>query len=371
MTELYAPYLRIREEVDAAVDEVIAQAAFINGPAVARFAEGLADYLGARHVVPCGNGTDALVLALTAAGVSPGDEVILPAFTFGATAQAVLLTGGTPVLADVDPATFNLDPASVERLVGPRTRAIVPVHLFGCCADMEAIMRLAAERNIRVVEDNAQSLGAQHVASDGTRRAAGLVGDIGCTSFFPTKNLGCFGDGGAVYTDDDALAARVRSIANHGQRGRKYYSEERGFNSRLDTIQAAVLNVKLPRLDEYIGARRRAAAWYRCRLEDVAGIELPCEPAYCRHTYNQYTLKIAGGRRDRVRERLAGAGISSTVYYPWPLYRQPAFGGVCRCDGLMHVAPALSECVLSLPMHTELTERQVDRVAACVKRAME
>ncbi len=369
MADLYGQYLKIKEEVDALTAEVVRRAAFIDGPAVERFAGELSDFVGVRHTIPCGNGTDALILALMAVGISPGDEVIVPAFSYAATAEAVALLGGVVAMADVDARTFHLDPASVERLVTPRTKAVVPVHLFGSVCDMEPIMRIASERHLYVVEDNAQSLGAVYTFSDGTSKQAGGIGHIGCTSFFPTKNLGCFGDGGAVFTDDDALARKIRLLARHGQRGR-YRHEIVGFNSRLDSIQAAVLSAKLPHLDEYIRTRRSIARRYRDALTDVEGIELPVETPFSTHTYHQYTLKVAHGRRDELKRKLEAAGVSSAIYYPLPLYRQPAYGGSCRCDASMRTAGHLSECVLSIPVHTELTTAQTERVIESIKHSL-
>ncbi len=292
----------------------------------------------------------------------------MPAFTYAATAEAVALLGGVPVMADVDPATFGIDPESIRRLVSPRTRAIIPVHLFGQPCDMEEILRIAGTHGLRVIEDNAQSLGSEVVFSDGTRRFAGTVGDIGCTSFFPTKVLGCFGDGGALFTGDDRLAERIRCLASHGQ-STKYLHETVGFNSRLDTLQAAVLRAKLPRLDEHIARRRAAAQRYTRRLEHVAGVEVPAEAPGRTHVWGQYTLKIADGKRDGLRRRLEAAGIPTMIYYPQPLFGQPAAQHMpCLCDSRMQAARLLPECVLSLPMHPCLTADQQETITDEIER---
>ena len=362
MVDLRGQYLKIKDEIDAAIAEVMDSTAFINGPAVGRFASALAGYTGARHVITCGNGTDALQIALMSLGLEPGDEVIVPAFTYVASAEVIALLGLRPVMVDVDWDTFNTDIRFIRDALTPRTRAIIPVHLFGQSCDMEPIMDFAAEHGLYVVEDNAQSLGAWYRFRDGRRRHTGTVGHIGCTSFFPSKNLGCYGDGGALFTDDDALAERIRMTANHGQRV-KYHHDIVGCNSRLDTIQAAVLEVKLRHLDGYCQARREAAARYDSLLAGTDGIELPVEAPYSTHVYHQYTLKVAGGRRDALKDFLASKGIPSMVYYPLPLHRQKAY----RNDGAgLKIAEALAESVLSLPMHTELGVQEQERIAEAV-----
>lgn len=361
MVDLYGQYLRIKEEVDAAIKQVIETSAFINGPQVREFAAALAKYVGCKHVITCGNGTDALQIALMALGLKPGDEVIVPAFTYVASAEVIALLGLTPVMVDVDYDTFNVTAANLEKALTPRTRAVIPVHLFGQSCDMEPILRFARERHLYVIEDNAQALGAVYTFSDGSRKHTGTMGHIGCTSFFPTKNLGCYGDGGALFTDDDALAERLRMIANHGQRV-KYHHKVIGCNSRLDSIQAAVLNVKLRHLDAYRDARQRAARYYSERLKDMAGILTPAELPQSTHVYHQYTLKVLNGKRDALKAYLAGTGIPSMIYYPLPLQRQEAFKPVTRAAGSLDVAEKLAASVLSLPMHTELTASQQDRV---------
>lgn len=370
MVDLYGPYERIREEVEAGLREVVASSAFINGPAVGEFARELSQYLGVRHTIPCGNGTDALLLALMAIGLKAGDEVIVPAFSYAAPAEAVALLGGVPVMADVEADTFNIAPRSVRRLVTPRTRAIVPVHLFGQACAMEPVLEIAREYGLYVIEDNAQSLGAVYTFPDGCRRCAGTIGHIGCTSFFPTKVLGCFGDGGALFTDDDSLAERLRMLAQHGQRER-YRHEMVGFNSRLDSVQAVVLRAKLARLGESIAARAAAARRYSLRLGAVEGVCVPAEAAYSTHVWHQYTLTVEEGVRDALRARLAQEGIPSAVYYPLPLPEQPAYRGLCVADGRLEAALRLPRRVLSLPIHTELTAAQQEEIIGAVERFFE
>ncbi len=362
MVDLHGQYLKIKAEVDAAMTEVIDSSAFVNGPAVGRFVSALAQYTGAAHVIPCGNGTDALQIALMALGLKPGDEVIVPAFTYVASAEVIALLGLRPVLTDVYRDTFNMDIRCMERALTPRTRAVIPVHLFGQSCDMAPIMDFASSHGLYVVEDNAQSLGAVYTFPDGRRRHTGTIGHVGCTSFFPSKNLGCYGDGGAVFTDDQELAERIRMIANHGQKV-KYHHDLIGCNSRLDTLQAAVLEVKLRHLGEYCAARQEAAARYRALLSDTKGVELPVESHFSTHVYHQFTLKVADGRRDGLKEHLASRGIPSMIYYPLPLHHQQAY----RQDGLsLPVAEALAGSVLSLPMHTELTRWEQERIAEAV-----
>lgn len=359
MVDLRGQYGKIKNEIDAAIAGVIESSAFIGGPAVSGFASALEQYTGARHAVTCGNGTDALQIALMALGLERGDEVIVPAFTYVASAEVIALLGLRPVMVDVDWETFNTDIRFVEKALTPRTRAVIPVHLFGQSCDMQPLMEFAAEHGLYVVEDNAQSLGAVYTFRDGRRRHTGTVGHIGCTSFFPSKNLGCYGDGGALMTDDDALAERIRMIANHGQKV-KYHHDMVGCNSRLDAIQAAVLGVKLRYLDGYCEARRRAAGVYRSLLSGVEGIELPAEVPYSSHVYHQFTLKVLDGRRDALKEHLASLGIPSMIYYPLPLHWQKAY----RNDSAgLKIAERLSASVLSLPMHTELTESMQERIA--------
>jgi len=372
MVDLQSQYARIKQEIDAGIQEVIDSAAFIKGPKVSAFQEHLEAYTGAKHVIPVGNGTDALQIALMGLGLKPGDEVITPTFTFIATAEVVALLGLTPVVVDVDWETMNMDVASVRRAITPRTKAIVPVHLFGQCADMEAIMRLAKEHDLYVVEDACQAIGAQYTFSNGETKQAGTIGHIGCTSFFPSKNLGCYGDGGAIFTNDDALADKMRAIANHGCRIR-YHHDEVGVNSRLDSIQAAVLDAKLPHLNEYIAARQKAAAYY----DEVFGnpqsaisskLLIPGRQPHSTHVFHQYTLRVVGADRDKLREGLAEHGIPAMIYYPVPLHQQKAYIDPRYKDGDFPVAERLAACVLSLPMHTELDNEQLEYITTICKQ---
>lgn len=367
MVDLYGQYLKIKEPVDAAIRQVIETTAFINGPQVNTFATHLAAYAGCKHAITCGNGTDALQIALMALGLRAGDEVILPAFTYVATAEVVSLLGLVPVMVDVDYDTFNLPAGRLKQALTPRTRAIVPVHLFGQTCDMAPILEFAGRHGLYVIEDNAQALGAVYTFPDGTRRHAGTLGHIGCTSFFPSKNLGCYGDGGALLTDDAALAERIRMIANHGQKI-KYHHQVVGCNSRLDTLQAALLDVKLPHLDGYCEARRAAAAYYTAGLQGIEGIVLPVEKTYSTHVYHQYTLKVPGGRRDALKAFLAEEGIPSMIYYPLPLQQQEAFHNVAIAAGSLDTASELAASVLSLPIHTEMTTEVQDRIIAAIRR---
>ncbi len=358
MVDLQTQYAHIKQDIDAGIQEVIDSAAFIKGAKVTSFAEHLEAYTGAKHVIPVGNGTDALQIALMALGLKPGDEVITPTFTFIATAEVVALLGLTPVVVDVEWETMNMDVESVRRAITPRTKAIVPVHLFGQCANMEAIMALAREHNLFVVEDACQAIGAQYTFANGETRQAGTMGHIGCTSFFPSKNLGCYGDGGAIFTNDDALADKMRAIANHGCRVR-YHHDEVGVNSRLDSIQAAVLDAKLPHLNEYIAARQRAATYYDEAFAGNDKLLIPGREPHSTHVFHQYTLRVLGADRDKLREQLAERGIPSMVYYPVPLHQQKAYRDARYKDGDFPVAERLASCVLSLPMHTELDEEQL------------
>lgn len=365
MVDLQGQYAAIRPEIDAALAEVVQSAQFIGGPRVAAFARHLENYLNVRHVIPCANGTDALQIALMALGLEPGDEVILPAFTYVATAEVVALLKLTPVMVDVHPDDFNIDVGEVRKKITPRTRAIVPVHLFGQCADMEPLMQLAKDHGLFVVEDNAQAIGASYRYSDGTSKKAGTIGHIGCTSFFPSKNLGCYGDGGAMMTMDDTLADGLRTIANHGQGSVRYYHDVVGVNSRLDALQAAVLDVKLNYLDRYADARRRAAAHYDSAFEGVDALIRPVRNPHSDHVFHQYTLRVCDGRRDALKEFLDQRGIPCAIYYPVPLYRQKAYAPKGGFESLP-VTEQLCREVISLPMHTELTPAQMDYIAGQV-----
>ncbi|MCI6419899.1 MAG: DegT/DnrJ/EryC1/StrS family aminotransferase [Paludibacteraceae bacterium] len=365
MVDLQSQYTHIKAEIDAGIQEVIDSAAFIKGPKVKAFQEHLEVYTGAKHVIPVGNGTDALQIALMGLGLKPGDEVITPTFTFIATAEVVALLGLTPVVVDVNWETMNMDVEAVRRAITPRTKAIVPVHLFGQCADMEALMALAEEHQLYVVEDACQAIGARYTFSNGETKQAGTIGHIGCTSFFPSKNLGCYGDGGAIFTNDDTLADRMQAIANHGCHVR-YHHDEVGVNSRLDSIQAAILDAKLPHLDAYTAARQRAAAYYDKAFANNEKLLIPGREPHSTHVFHQYTLRVVGVDRDQLREGLAERGIPAMIYYPVPLHQQKAYLDPRYKDGDFPVAERLAACVLSLPMHTELDEEQLAFITSSV-----
>lgn len=345
MVDLLGQYEKIKPEVDAALLDVIASTAFINGPEVKAFEKELAAYLGVKHVIACGNGTDALQVAMMALGLKPGDEAITASFTFVATVEVLALLGLVPVFADVLPGTFNLDPADVARKVTPRTKAIVPVHLFGQSADMDAMLAIAREYDLRVVEDACQSIGADHSGANGKRKS-GTIGDIGVTSFFPSKNLGCFGDGGALFTNDDELAHRIRRVCNHGSEQR-YYHEVIGVNSRLDSVQAAVLRIKLRHLNAYAKARNAAAAAYDNAFSRVNDITIPERSTFSNHVFHQYTLRVANGKRDALRKHLEAAGIPAMVYYPVPCHLQNAYKSDRFPVGSLPVTEQLTEEAIS------------------------
>ncbi len=366
MVDLRSQYERLKADLDSAVAGVINSTAFIKGPDVRLFEEELQRYLGVRHVIACGNGTDALQIAMMALGLKPGDEVITTNFTFIATVEVIELLGLRLVLVDPDPDTFNISVSAIEKAITPRTKAIVPVHLFGQCADMEPINDLARRHGLHVIEDVAQATGAEYRFADGTVKKAGTMGIIGCTSFFPSKNLGCYGDGGALFTDNDELAAMIRSITNHGMRVR-YYHDTIGVNSRLDTIQAAILRVKLRHLDEFNEARQKAAAWYDRELSGLTGITLPVRSPYSSHIFHQYTLRIADDRRNDLRECLENEGIPSMIYYPVPLHMQKAYAHLGYPADGFPVTTRLSGEVLSLPMHTELDDEQLEYITGCIR----
>lgn len=370
MVDLKGQYQKIKPEVDAAIQSVIDSTSFINGQAVKDFAANLEKYLGVKHVIPCGNGTDALQIAMMALKLKPGDEVIVPAFTYVATAEVIGLLGLTPVMVDVNPKTFTVERQNIVKAITANTKAIVPVHLFGQSCDMEPILKLAKEQGLYVIEDNAQAIGAEYTFSDGHKAKTGTMGTIGCTSFFPSKNLGCYGDGGALCTNDDALAERIRMVANHGQK-KKYYHSVIGCNSRLDTIQAAILDIKLKHLDEYGKARHDAAAYYSKNLKDVKGIEIPFEAENSTHVYHQYTLKVLDGKRDALKKHLEDNGIPSMIYYPLPLQEQEAFQFITRTAESLDNAKKLSDSVLSLPMHTELTGKEQDFIIDKIRKFFE
>lgn len=357
MVDLKRQYQNIKTEVDAAIQSVIDNTAFINGPEVKHFATELADYLGVKHVIPCANGTDALQIALMALGLKPGDEVITPSFTYIATVEVVALLRLKPVFVDVDVDTFTMNIDSVRNAITDKTKAIIPVHLYGQSVNMEELLDLANEKNIPVIEDNAQAIGGTYTFKDGTQKKTGSMGIIGCTSFFPSKNLGCYGDGGAMFTNDDALAEQLSMIANHGQKVR-YYHEMVGCNSRLDSIQAAVLRIKLRKLDEYCDARRAAADYYDNAFANNANIITPHRAAYSTHVFHQYTLQVKVGR-DKVQELLAEKGIPSMIYYPVSSHKQEMLKEFGGAEYHLPVTDFLNTCVISLPIHTELTSEEL------------
>lgn len=353
MVDLKSQYEKIKPEVDAAIQNVLNNTAFINGPEVKEFQKELEVYLGVKHVIPCANGTDALQIAMMALDLKPGDEVITADFTYVATAEVIGLLGLKPVLVDVIPDTFDIDVKAIEKAITPKTKAIVPVHLFGQCANMEAIMTLAKKHNLYVIEDTAQAIGADFIFSDGTKKKAGTIGTIGCTSFFPSKNLGCYGDGGAIFTNDDALASKLRIVANHGQTA-QYIHDLIGVNSRLDSIQAAILRIKLRDLDNYCSARNIAAAYYDKAFANNPKLKTPARASYSNHVFHQYTLKLNGVDRNALREFLAAKEIPAMIYYPIPLHLQKAYLDSRYKQGDFPVTEKLCASVVSLPMHTEL-----------------
>lgn len=366
MVDLKGQYAKIQDEMDHTLLDVVKSGNFINGPEVKKFEKNMSDYLGGPYVISCANGTDALQIAIMALDLNPGDEVIVPSFTYVATAEVIGLLKLKPVMVDVDPHTFNIARKNIEQAISPKTKAIVPVHLFGQCADMEPILALAKEKGLYVIEDTAQAIGAVYTFSDGTQKHAGTMGNIGCTSFFPSKNLGCYGDGGAIYTHDQILAERIKMIANHGQ-VKKYVHKYIGVNSRLDTIQAAILEVKLKYLNKYSVARRTAADRYDILLSGIDGLQRPVRAKNSTHVFHQYTLVIADDKRDALKQHLEAAGIPAMVYYPVPLNEQEAFQTIGAVAGNLTETERLCASVLSLPMHTELTEEQQAFIANIIK----
>ena len=366
MVDLVGQYEKIKPAVDEAILGVMGSAAFIKGPEVKSFQEELQAYLGVKHVIPCANGTDALQIALMALGLEPGDEVITSDFTFAATVEVIGLLQLTPVLIDVERDTFNMDVEALKKAITPNTKAIIPVHIFGQCSNMEGIMEIAKENNIAVVEDTAQAIGSKYTFSDGSVKSAGCIGDVGTTSFFPSKNLGCFGDGGALFTNDSELAARLEAIVNHGMKVR-YYHDEIGVNSRLDSIQAAVLRIKLRHLDSYVASRQGAAKYYTAAFADVDGLETPTVGKNSTHVFHQYTLKTKGVDRNALQIFLSEKNIPAMIYYPVPLHNQKAYkrDGVSDID--FPVTMDLCDCVISLPMHTELDNEQLEYITNSVK----
>lgn len=373
MVDLTSQYQSIKEEVNTSIQEVLNTASFINGPKVKEFQSALEAYLDVKHVIPCANGTDALQIAMMGLGLKPGDEVITADFTFAATVEVIALLGLTPVLVDVDPDYFNIDIEGIKKAITPKTKAIVPVHLFGQCANMEAIMAIAKENNLFVIEDNAQAIGSTYTYKNGKKAKAGTIGHVASTSFFPSKNLGCYGDGGAIFTDDDELAHTIRGIVNHGMY-KRYHHDVVGVNSRLDSIQAGILSAKLPKLDHYNKARQNAARQYNAAFKDQkhiitpktgAGCESVCDNCDC-HVFHQYTLKVKGIERDALVDHLNENGIPCGVYYPIPLHRQKAYQDKRYNEADFEVTNQLVEEVISLPMHTELDSEQIEFITSKV-----
>ncbi len=368
MVDLKTQYQRLKPEIDAAVQEVMESCAYINGPTVKSFKAHMESYLGAKRVIPCANGTDALQIALMGAGLQPGDEVIVPAFTYVSTAEVIALLGLSPVMVDVDPDTFNVTAEIAAAALTPRTKAIVPVNLFGQSCDLEPIMELAAEHGLWVIEDNAQAIGADYTFKDGHTQKTGTIGHIGCTSFYPSKNLGAYGDGGALYTNDEELGQKLQMIANHGQ-VKRYYHDLVGVNSRLDSIQAAILDIKLRHLDDYAAARRSAADYYDQAFADVEALQTPVRDPKSTHVFHQYTLKASGGQRDALQAYLKEQGIPNMIYYPVPLYKQEAYRkAMAQPVEHLPVTEALCAAVISLPMHTELDEASLAYITDKVRQ---
>jgi UDP-2-acetamido-2-deoxy-ribo-hexuluronate aminotransferase len=365
MVDTKTQYLKIKTEVDAAVIAVMESSMFIGGKVVNDFAENLAKYHGSKHCIPCANGTDALQIAMMALGLQPGDEVITPSFTYIATVEVAALLNIKPVFVEVNPKTFCIDPEAIEKAITPKTKAIVPVHLYGHAADMEKIMAIAAKHNLPVIEDNAQAIGNDYTFSDGTVKKTGSIGQIGCTSFYPSKNLGAFGDGGAMFTDDDELAVKLKMIASHGQ-SKRYYHDVVGCNSRLDAMQAAILDIKLKHLDEYIAARRKAADFYDAAFAENKFVTIPFRDGNNNHVFHQYTLTLNGVDRDGLNQYLADEGVPSMIYYPVPAHRQKMFDAFGGSSFDLPVTGWLTERVISLPIHTELDEEQQDFIVSKV-----
>jgi len=365
MVDLRAQYEKLKPEIDEAISKVLESTAFIKGPDVKFFEEELQSFMGVKHVISCANGTDALQLAMMTLGLKPGDEVITTNFTFIATVEVIALLGLKPVIVDPDPFTFNISPEAVKKAVTSRTRAIVPVHLFGQCADMESILKIAAENNLYVIEDAAQATGAEYIFKDGSKKKAGTIGHIGTTSFFPSKNLGCYGDGGALYTNDDDLARKLRSIANHGMKARYHYNDV-GVNSRLDTLQAAILRVKLKYLSQFNEARAKAADFYDEAFAGCLSLETPFRDKSSTHIFHQYTVKVKNGRRDELKKYLDTVNVPSMVYYPGPLHMQEAYRFLGYAENDFPVTSSLCKEVLSLPMHPDLEQDQLDHIASSV-----
>jgi len=365
MVDTKTQYLKIKQEVDAAVLAVMESSQFIGGKAVSDFGTHLATYHGSKHCIPCANGTDALQIAMMALGLEPGDEVITPSFTYIATVEVAALLHIKPIFVEVDPKTFCIDPEAIEKAITPKTKAIIPVHLYGQAADMEKIMAIAKKHDLFVIEDNAQAIGCDYTFSDGTTKKTGTIGHIGCTSFYPSKNLGAFGDGGAMFTDDDDVANKLRMIASHGQ-SKRYYHDVVGCNSRLDAMQAAILDIKLQHLDEYIDARRKAADYYDAAFAGNKMINTPFRAGNNKHVFHQYTLILDGIDRDGLNQYLAENGVPSMIYYPVPAHKQKMFDAFGGSEYQLPLTDWLTERVISLPIHTELDSEQQDLIVSKV-----
>ena len=366
MVDLVTQYEKIKSEINEATQNVFQTAQFVNGPEVKAFQAELESYLGVKHVIPCANGTDALQIALMALGLEPGDEVITSDFTFAATVEVIGLLKLTPIIVDVDPATFNISLEEIKKAITPKTKAIIPVHLFGQSCDMEPLLQLAKDNNIFIVEDTAQAIGAEYTFPNGTVKKAGTIGEIGTTSFFPSKNLGCFGDGGAIFTNDDELAVIIRSIVNHGM-GKRYYYDRLGVNSRLDSVQAAILRIKLKHLDSYNKSRQNAAAFYTNFFRDFKQVETPAEVDYSTHVFHQYTLKIKNVDQYALQSFMNEKGVPAMIYYPMPLHTQKAYGAENFDHSNFPVTNELCKTVISLPIHTELDQEQLNYICNAMK----
>ncbi|MBT6746305.1 MAG: DegT/DnrJ/EryC1/StrS family aminotransferase [Flavobacteriales bacterium] len=366
MVDLKGQYSKIQQEVDTSILNAVKSGAFINGPQVSEFAVELQNYLSVKHVIPCANGTDALQISLMALGLTPGDEVITPSFTYIATVEVMALLGLVPKFIEVNPETFNIDVSQLKTLISPKTKAIVPVHLYGQCAHMEEILKIATIYNLHVIEDTAQAIGADYTFSNGTTKKAGTIGTIGCTSFFPSKNLGCYGDGGAIFTNDSELAKKLKMCANHGQ-SIKYHHDIIGVNSRLDTLQAAVLKVKLPHLDEYTSARNKAADYYTKSLSSVKGIITPKTATNSTHAFHQYTLKLDGIDQAGLRKYLTSKGIPTNIYYPIPVHLQKGYSYLGYKRGDLPLTEYLCQNTISLPIHTEMNNDIQDTICCAIK----
>lgn len=365
MVDLLSQYDKVQKKIDSKILEVVKSAAYINGPEVHSFQKELENYLNVKHVIPCANGTDALQIAMMGLGLKPGDEVITADFTFAATVEVIALLGLTPVLVDVEKDTFNIDIESLKKAITPKTKAIVPVHLFGQCANMEAVLEVAKTHDLFVIEDTAQAIGADYTFKNGSKKKAGTIGNVGTTSFFPSKNLGCYGDGGAIFTNDDDLAHTLRGIVNHGMY-KRYYHDVVGVNSRLDSIQAAILRIKLPLLNSYCDARSKAAEYYTKAFSTTKNITTPVISNFTTHVFHQYTIQVKNVDRNALHQHLLDNGIPNAIYYPVPLHSQKAYRDVRYKEEDFKVTNELINTVLSLPMHTELDSEQLDFITSTV-----